>query len=152
MPGCRTVRSALRTGSGLRLISGSRNLPMSVLSESDLEKAGSVVERLAGGGGERGALLGDGRLVEHLLGFEHSFLRWLQYGVHAAQDKHGQDDVGVFAALEQVAEHVVGDAPDEGDDFVVSGLVHLGELGSGGGGGLRGTPGNQLMSVQLCRP
>ena len=86
---------------------------------------GGVVERLAGGGGEGGALLGDARLVEHLLGFEHGLLRRLQHGVHAAQDAHGQDDVGIFAALEQVAEHVVGDAPDEGDDFVVSGLVHL---------------------------
>ena len=85
---------------------------------------GGVVERLAGGGGEGGALLGDARLVEHLLGFEDGLLRRLQHGVHAAQDAHGQDHVGVFAALEQVAEHVVGDAPDEGDDFIVGGLVH----------------------------
>ena len=83
-----------------------------------------VVERLARGGGERGALLGDAGLVEHLLGFEHGLLRRFQHGVHAAQDAHGQDDVGIFAALEEVAQHVVGDAPDEGDDFVVSGLVH----------------------------
>ena len=170
MPGCFTVPSALRTGSGLRLISGSRNLPMSVPRESDLESVeswlrnlkfsrmswtfwreavqvvlevgqklllaapglevaqgefGGVVEGLAGGGGEGGALLGDARLVEHLLGFEHGLLRRLQHGIHAAQDAHGQDDIGILAALEQVAEHVVGDAPDEGDDFVVGGLVHL---------------------------
>jgi hypothetical protein len=36
---------------------------------------------------------------------------------------HGQDDIRVFAAFEQVARHVVGDAPDEGDDLVVSCLV-----------------------------
>ena len=31
----------------------------------------------------------------------------------------------LFAALEQVAENVVGDAPDERDDFVVRSLVHF---------------------------
>ena len=30
----------------------------------------------------------------------------------------------LFAALEQVAENVVGDAPDERDDFVVRCLIH----------------------------
>ena len=69
------------------------------------------------------------RLVEHLLGFEHGLLGRLQHGVQPADDAHGQDDVAVLAALEQVAEDVVGDAPDEGDDLVVGGLVHLVELG-----------------------
>jgi len=32
--------------------------------------------------------------------------------VPAAPDAHGQDDIRVLAALEQVAEHVIGDAPD----------------------------------------
>ena len=45
------------------------------------------------------------------------------YGVEAADDAHREDDVGVLAALEKVAEDVVGDAPEEGDDFVVGGLV-----------------------------
>ena len=36
----------------------------------------------------------------------------------------GRMTVGVFAAFEEVAEDVVGDGPDEGDDFVVGGLVH----------------------------
>ena len=85
---------------------------------------GSVVKRLPGGGREGSALLGDARLVEHLLGFEHGLLRRLQHGIHPAQDAHGQDDIGVFAALEQVAENVVSDAPNERDDFVVSGLIH----------------------------
>ncbi len=91
-----------------------------------------VVERLAGGIAERGALFGDARLVEHLLGVEHRLLGRLQHGIHAPDDAHGQDHIGILAALEQVAEHVVGDAPDEGDDLVVGGLVHLVELGSGG--------------------
>jgi hypothetical protein len=48
----------------------------------------------------------------------------LQHGVHAPQHAHRQDDVGVLAALEEVAQDVVGNAPDEGDDLVVGGLVH----------------------------
>ena len=83
-----------------------------------------VVERLASGIAERGALLGDARLVEHLLGFEHRLLGRLQHRVHAADDAHRQDHVRVLAALEEVAQDIVGDAPDEGDDLVVRCLVH----------------------------
>ena len=64
-------------------------------------------------------------LVEHRLGLEHCRLGGLEHCVHAPQDAHGQDHVGVLAALEQVAQDVVGDAPDEGDDLVVGGLVHV---------------------------
>ena len=83
-----------------------------------------VVEGLARGVAERGALLGDARLVEHLLGVEHLLLGRLEHRVHAPDDAHRQDHVRVLAALEEVAQHVVGDAPDEGDDLVVGGLVH----------------------------
>ena len=83
-------------------------------------------EGLAGGVGEGGALFGDAGLVEHLFGFEDGLFGGFENGVHAADDAHGEDDVGVFAALEEVAEDVVGDAPDEGDDFVVGGLVQYG--------------------------
>ena len=84
-----------------------------------------VVEGLPRRIAERGALLGDARLVEHLLGLEHRLLGRLQHGIHAPDDAHGQDHIRVLAALEQVAQNIVGDAPDEGDDFVVSGLVHV---------------------------
>jgi hypothetical protein len=83
-----------------------------------------VVEGLAGGVAERGALLGDVRVVEHLLRVEHLRLRGLEHGIHAPDDAHRQDHIGVLAALEQVAQNVVGDSPDEGDDLVVGGLVH----------------------------
>ena len=83
-----------------------------------------VVEGLAGGIAERGALLGDARLVEHLLGLEHLLLGRLEHRVHAPDDAHRQDHVRVLAALEEVAQDVVGDAPDEGDDLVVGALVH----------------------------
>ena len=85
---------------------------------------GRVVERLRSGTAQGRALLGDAGLVEHLLGFEHRFLRRLQDRIHAPQHAHGENHVRVFAALEQVAQHVVGDAPDEGNDFVVRGLIH----------------------------
>jgi hypothetical protein len=77
---------------------------------------GGVVEGLFGGVAEGGVLSGDAGGIEELFGFED--------GVETAEDAHREDDVGVFAAFEEVAEDVVGDAPDEGDDFVVGGLVH----------------------------
>ena len=76
-------------------------------------EAGRVVERLAGSVGKCGALLGDARVVEHLLGVEHRLLGGFEHSVHAPQHAHRQDHVGVLATLEQVAQHVVGDAPDE---------------------------------------
>lgn len=76
------------------------------------------------GGGERGGLLGDAGAVEHGLGVEDGLLGGLEDGVHAAEDAHGEDDVWVFAALEKIAEDIVGDAPEEGDDLFVGGLIH----------------------------
>ena len=64
------------------------------------------------------------RLVEHLLGVEHLLLGRLEHRVHAPDDAHRQDHVRVLAALEEVAQDIVGDAPDEGDDLVVGCLVH----------------------------
>ena len=89
-------------------------------------EAGGVVEDLVGGGGEGGVLFGDFGLVEEGFGFEDGGFGGFENGVHAADDAHGEDDVGVLAAFEKVAENVVGDAPDERDDFVVGGLVHGG--------------------------
>jgi hypothetical protein len=37
-----------------------------------------------------------------LLGFENGFLGRLQYGVEVTQDAHRQNDVRIFATLEQV--------------------------------------------------
>jgi hypothetical protein len=88
-------------------------------------EARGVVEGLAGRVGQRGALLGDVRVVQHLLGVEHGLLGGLEHSVHAPQHAHRQDDVGVLAAPEQVAQDIVGDAPDEGDDAVVRCLVHV---------------------------
>jgi hypothetical protein len=83
-----------------------------------------VVERLTSGIAQGGALLGDVRLVEHLPGGEHPRLGRLEDGIHAPDDEHRQDHVRVLAALEEVAQDVIGDAPDEGDDLVVRCLIH----------------------------
>jgi hypothetical protein len=80
---------------------------------------------LARGIAERGALFGDTRLVEYLLGVEHFPLGWFQNGVHAPDYAHGQDDVGILASLEEISQNIVGDAPYKGDDFVVRCLIHV---------------------------
>jgi len=76
-------------------------------------EARGVVEGLAGGLGKRGALLGDAAFIEHLLGVQHGLLRRLEHGIHPPDDAHRQDHVRVLAALEEIAQDVVGDAPDE---------------------------------------
>ncbi len=87
-------------------------------------EARSVVKGLARGIAKRSALLGDARVVENLLGVEHLLLGWFEHRIHAPDDAHRQDDVRIFAALEEVAEHVVGDTPDKGDDLIVRCLIH----------------------------
>ena len=62
--------------------------------------------------------------VEHGLGIENGLFGGFQNGVEAAKHAHGQNNVRVFSSFEEVAKNVVGNAPDEGDNFVVSGLVH----------------------------
>ena len=74
---------------------------------------------------ERGPLLRDARLVEHLLGVQHRLLGRLQHGIHAPDDAHRKDHVWVLAALEEIAKNIVGDAPDKRDDLVVRCLVHF---------------------------
>jgi hypothetical protein len=76
---------------------------------------------LAGAGFEVG---GDASGIEELLLCEDGWFGGFEDGVEAAKDAHGKDDVGLIAAFEEVAEDVVGNAPDEGDDFVVGGWVH----------------------------
>jgi hypothetical protein len=60
-----------------------------------------VVERLARGITQRGALLGDARLVEHLLGLEHLLLGRLEHRVHAPDDAHRQDHIGYLPRLKR---------------------------------------------------
>ena len=72
--------------------------------------------------------------------FGDGVLRGFKQHVEAAQHDHGQDDVAVLAADVDVAQAVIGDAPDEGDEAVVGLVVHGGEstAGAGRGGGAAG--------------
>src|SRR6185437_162443 len=76
-------------------------------------------------------LVRDVLVVERLLLREDLGLRRLEHGVEAAQDGHRQDDVAVLAAHVEVAEHVIGDAPDEADDGAVLAGVHERERRAG---------------------
>ncbi len=62
--------------------------------------------------------------VKLLLGLQHPGLGGLQHRIQPPQHRHRQDHVRILAALEQIAQHVVGDAPQERHDPVVDGLVH----------------------------
>ena len=88
-----------------------------------------VVERLAGRLTERFLLLDDPLLVEPGLHVEDGPLGGFEDGVEAAQNGHGEDDVAVLAADVDVAEDIVGDAPDVVGDPVEVGGGH----GVGGG-------------------
>ncbi len=101
--GIKDVLNVLREAVQVVLKVGEQLLLAATGFEIAKGKLGSVVERLARGRRESGALFGDASLVEHLLGFEDGLLCRLKHSVHAAQDAHGQDNVRIFAALEQVA-------------------------------------------------
>ena len=72
-------------------------------------------------------LVGHPHLVQPGLHVQDLFFGGFEHRVEASQDGHGKDDVAVFAADVDVAEHVVGDAPDVIGDPV--------EVGGGGHGG-----------------
>ncbi len=102
-------------------------LKLGGISEQALEgKLGGVVKDLAGGLAEAVRIedchfcLG---LLELHLG-QHGFLGVLQQAVDSAEDEHRENDIAVFPADENVAEAVVRNGPDEGDDFIVSGVIH----------------------------
>ena len=71
-----------------------------------------VVERLARRCPQGGLLLDHPGLVEQRLHVEHRLLGVLEHRVQPAQDGHRQDDVAVLAADVQIAQDIVGDAPD----------------------------------------
>src|SRR5439155_2875904 len=67
--------------------------------------------------------------------FEYRLLCRLKDCIKATDDAHRQNDIGILAALEQVAENIVSDSPDEGDNSVVRSLIHVLVM-SGGFGAL----------------
>ena len=82
-----------------------------------------VVEGLSRGLPQGRVLLDDARLVEHCLHLEHVLLAVLQHRVQSAQHGHRQDDVAVLAADVEVAQDIVGDAPDVVRDPVQVGVA-----------------------------
>ena len=60
-----------------------------------------------------------------LLHVQHGLLGRLQHGIEAADDDHRQDDIAVLAADVDIAQDVIGDAPDEIGDPVQLALIHV---------------------------
>jgi len=56
--------------------------------------------------------------------FHHGFLRGLQQGIKPTEDDHGEYHIPILAPDIDILEAVVGDEPDEGDEFGVGGGVH----------------------------
>ena len=85
---------------------------------------GSVVEGLAGGLPQRLVLVHDASAVQCCLHGEHSLFGRLQFGIQATQYRHRQNNVPVFAAHIEIAQHVIGNAPDVVGDPIQLGLFH----------------------------
>ena len=84
----------------------------------------TIIGLLAVHADRRGVVIETGHRIEHLLRFEHGFLCRLEDRIKATDDAHRQNDIGILAALEQVAQNIVSDSPDEGDNSVVCRLIH----------------------------
>ena len=64
-------------------------------------------------------------LVESRLHVEDGLLGRLQHGIEPAQHRHRQDDVAVLAPHVEVAQHVVGDVPDEACELIELVVLHV---------------------------
>ena len=86
---------------------------------------GGVVEGLAGGLSQGRVLFNDARGVKGGFHAKDGLLAVFQHRIEAAQHGHRQYDVAVFAAHVEVAQDIVGDAPDVvGDPVQVSVVQH----------------------------
>ena len=81
---------------------------------------------------ERLVLVNDACLVERGLHVEHGLFGRLEQRIDPPQHCHGKDDVAVFAAHVEVAEHIVSDTPDKICDPVQLRLFHVFPLSSEG--------------------
>ena len=94
--------------------------PGSQVTQGELRR---VVERLPRRRPQGVVLLDHAGLVEHRLHVEHRLLGVLQHRVEPAQHGHREDDVTVLAADVQIAQDVVGNAPDVARDPVQVGVA-----------------------------
>ena len=83
-----------------------------------------VVEGLARCLAQRRVLLYHAGLIQRGLHVEDGLLAVLQHGVQPPQHGHRQDHVAILAAHVEVAQHVVGDAPDVVRDPVQVAVAH----------------------------
>jgi hypothetical protein len=56
--------------------------------------------------------------------FQYGFFGGFKQGIQAAKYYHRQDDIAVLSTDVDIAQAVVRDGPDEGNKFVVNGVVH----------------------------
>ncbi len=83
-----------------------------------------IVKRLSDDVLEHGFLVQDALLVAALLLGQDLTLCRLEHRVQTPDHGHGQDDVTVLAAHVNVAQDIVGDAPDKVGDPVEPRLIH----------------------------
>ena len=108
----------------VRLEVGGELLAVGAGAQVAEREPGGVVERLSRRLAHGGVLLDHAGVVEGGLHVEDRLLAALQHRVEAAQHRHGQDHVAVLAAHVQVAQDVVGDAPDVVRDPVQVAVAH----------------------------
>jgi hypothetical protein len=77
---------------------------------------------------QSGVLVADARRFELRIEIKHGLLGRLEHGVEPANHRHWKDDVAILAPHINVAEHVVGNVPDEAGDPVDLAIVirHVG--------------------------
>ena len=91
---------------------GGELLPVGACAQVPQGESGGVVERLPRRLAQSRILLDHSGAVERGLHVEDRLLAGLQHRVEAAQHGHRQDHVPVLAAHVEVAQHIIGDAPD----------------------------------------
>ena len=94
-------------------------------------ESGDVVERLSRRLAQGGVLLDHAGVVEGGLHVEDRLLAAFQHRVEATQHGHGQDHVAVLAAYVEVAQDIVGDAPNVVRDPVQVAVAHVGAHSTG---------------------
>jgi hypothetical protein len=87
-------------------------------------KARRVVEGLARCLSQRRVLIGNPGLVEIVFHRQNGLLGRFEHRIEAAQNRHRQDHVAIFAAHVEIAKGIIGDAPDEVRDPVQVSIVH----------------------------
>lgn len=76
-------------------------------------KGRGVVEYLAGGLPQERVAVGNPGLVEAFFRPEDRPLGRFQHRIQPAEHRHREDHIAVFAADVEIAEHIVGNAPDK---------------------------------------